>query len=490
MIIDPLHPELVRLDHLYQQACVAFENGEISPAEARARILNLTYTDPEGRVWHIDTKQSGRRAAFTDEITDQLSPPTKYIHDVPRTDSTPRASVELARLDQMYQQTCLAFENGEISAAEARARILNLSYTDPVGRIWHIDTKRSGRRAAFTDEVADQITSPTKFVLQVPPPTLSTREFSDQTVATQFLDSQRPIGGQVSDSRLLSASLRRQRRQIFVKVAAAIIMLVVTLIIVLAKNDSTAPLALAPIVVATTEPTVIPQAISIQNFATRGEIPFNTDLEFGRSVRDTPLLVYRRGVPDGVSVLVVGAIHGDEDAGVAVVDLLKTMELSAKIDLWLAPTMNPDGQTDRTRQNANGVDLNRNFPTQWSPSGDPGYWQYAGQSAASEPEVQAMVRLGNLIKPQIVIWYHQDYFRIAPGVGRAGEIRARYASLVQLPILPIFGGTYSGTGSIWTRSIQGPNGISLTVEFGPSPLRPGEAAWNADAIMTIVNEFF
>lgn len=397
---------------------------------------------------------------------------------------------ELVQLDHLYQQTCLAFENGEISAAEARTRILNLLYTDPEGRIWHIDTKKSGRRAAFTDEVANQITSPPKFILDVPPPTLSHREFDDQTVATQISDPRLPVAAQVSDSRLLTASVRRQRRQIFVKFAVAIIMLVATLIIVLAKNDSTAPVASAPITVASTEVPVIPQAVNIENFSTRGEVPFNTDLEFGRSVRDTPLLVYRRGVPDGVSVLVVGAIHGDEDAGVAVVDLLKTLQLSPKIDLWLVPTMNPDGQTDRTRQNANGVDLNRNFPIRWGKSGELGYWQYAGQSAASEPEVQAMVRLGNLIKPQIVIWYHQDYFRIAPGVGRVGEIRARYASLVQLPLLEIFGGTYSGTGAIWSRSIQGPNGISLTVEFGPSPLRPGEAKWNADAIMKIVEEFF
>ena len=490
MILDPLHPELVRLDNLYQQTCTAFENGEISSAEARARILNLTYKDPEGRIWRIDTKQSGRRAAFTDEIADQSGPSTKYIHDVPRADSTPRASAELARLDQMYQQTCLAFENGEVSAAEARARILNLSYTDPVGRIWRIDTKRSGRRAAFTDEIADQIASPTKFALALPPAAISPRESDNRTVATQISTPRPSVVGQTPDTRFLTASVRRQRRQIFVKVAAVVIMLIASLLIVLAKNDSTAPVASAPITVASTAAPITSQAVNIEKFSTRGEIPFDTDLEFGRSVRDTPLLVHRRGVPDGVSVLVVGAIHGDEDAGVAVVDLLRTMELSPKIDLWLVPTMNPDGQTDRTRQNANGVDLNRNFPTQWSPSGDPGYWQYGGPSAASEPEIQAMVRLGNIIKPQIVIWYHQDYFRIAPGVGRAGEIRARYASLVQLPILPIFGGTYSGTGSIWTRSIQGPNGISLTVEFGPSPLRPGEAKWNADAIMTIVDEFF
>jgi protein MpaA len=101
-----------------------------------------------------------------------------------------------------------------------------------------------------------------------------------------------------------------------------------------------------------------------------------------------------------------------------------------------------------------------------------------------------MERLGNFVKPEIVIWYHQDYFRISPSSGREGAIRERYASLVQLPLLTIAGGTYSGTGTMWSKSLQGPNGISLTVEFGPSPLRPGEALWNANAVMTIVREFF
>ena len=134
--------------------------------------------------------------------------------------------------------------------------------------------------------------------------------------------------------------------------------------------------------------------------------------------------------------------------------------------------------------------MNRNFPTRWQPFGNLGNWQYAGSSAASEPEVQAMVRLGNLINPPLVIWYHQDYFRIAPSTGREGVIRERFASLVRLPLLEITGGNYSGTGAMWSRSLQDPDGITLTVEFGPSPIRQGEALWNASAVLTIVQEFF
>ncbi|MEO5973582.1 MAG: M14 family zinc carboxypeptidase [Ilumatobacteraceae bacterium] len=490
MIPDTLHPELVQLDLLYQQTCAAFEGGEISATEARVRILNLTFKDLEGRIWRVDTKKSGRSAAFTDEIADQTNPSTKYIHDVPRTDSTPRASAELARLDQTYQQTCVAFENGEISAAEARARILNLTYTDSVGRVWHIDTKKSGRRAAFTDEVAGQIVSPTKFTLDVPPATQVPFESLDLTVATQIPVSQRAVREPLFETHRPVATVRRQRMQIFAKVAVVVIMLVASLLIVLADNGPAATSSVTSLPVAITQTPEIQPAIHISTFLTRGEVPFDKDFVFGRSVRDAPLMVYRRGAPNGIPVLVVGVTHGDEDAGIAVIDLLRTMDLNPKIDLWLVPSMNPDGQIDRTRQNANGVDLNRNFPIRWSPNELPGNWQYAGTSAASEPEVQSMVRLGNFIKPQIIIWYHQDYFRIAPGVGRAGEIRARYAELAHLPLLQIVGGIYSGTGAIWSRSIQGPNGVSITVEFGPSPLRSGEAKWNADAIMSIVNEFF
>ena len=490
MTLDTLQPELVNLDRLYQHTCVAFEAGEISAAEARARIQNLNYKDPEGRIWRIDTKKSGRRAAFTDEIADQSNPSTKYIHDVPRTDSTPRASAELARLDQTYQQTCIAFENGEVTAAEARARILNLTYTDSMGRIWRIDTKKSGRRAVFTDEVADHPSSPTKFTLDVPPLARIPIETLDRNVATQVETPKRFDVDQKSAPRRQIASVRRQRMQLFAKAAVVLIMLVTSLLIVLADNEPAVTSSVTTISVSTTQAPAIPQVINISTFFTRGEVPFDVDIEFGRSVRDAPLMVHRRGVPDGVPVLVIGVTHGNEDAGVAVVDLLRTMELSPKIDLWLVPSMNPDGQIDRTRHNANGVDLNRNFPVRWSPNELPGNWQYSGPSAASEPEVQSMVRLGNLVKPQIVIWYHQDYFRIAPGVGRPGDIRARYAELAQLPLLQIVGGFYSGTGAIWSRSVQGPNGVSITVEFGPSPLRSGEAKWNADAIMTIVEEFF
>ena len=380
---------------------------------------------------------------------------------------------ELAHLDLMYRQTCASFNGGQLSAAEAREQILNLSYTDPEGRTWRVDTKRSGRHAAFTDEIAVEIRQSTKEIYDLPYSAPTAPSSVDHTVTRQIT---MPI-----------------RKRIVAKSVVAILMLAAIVVFLNVDYFSATTVSVESVPVSTTQLTVpiVPQIVNIASFDTIEEVPFDIDIEFGRSVRGVPLLVHRRGSADGVRVLVIGVIHGDEDAGFAVVEELRKIELDAKIDLWLVPTMNPDGQVGlKIRQNANGVDMNRNFPTRWKTFDNLGNWQYAGPSAASEPEVRAMVRLGNLIKPTLVIWYHQDYFRINPSTGREGAIRERFAALVRLPLLEITGGAYSGTGAMWSRSLQDPNDITLTVELGPSPIRRGEALWNASAVMTIVREFF
>jgi protein MpaA len=180
---------------------------------------------------------------------------------------------------------------------------------------------------------------------------------------------------------------------------------------------------------------------------------------------------------------VIGVIHGDEDAGVAIVDRLMTLPVPPGIDLWLVESSNPDGQAHGTRQNANQVDLNRNYPHRWAPLGQPGEWQYGGPGPASEPETAAMVAFIERIRPALGVWYHQDLFRIAPANGRAGEIRRRYAELTGLPIVPITGGTYTGTAASWEREAI-PEGVAFIVELGPT-LSPTEAEAHARAVLAI-----
>jgi protein MpaA len=206
-------------------------------------------------------------------------------------------------------------------------------------------------------------------------------------------------------------------------------------------------------------------------------------VEIGRSVEGRPLVALERGTPGGRVVLVVGVIHGDEDAGVAIVDRLRTLPVPDGVDLWLVESMNPDGQADERRTNANLVDLNRNFPRRWAPLGEPGDWQYGGTGAASEPETAAMVELITSLQPDLAIWYHQDLFRIAPAQGRAGRLRQQYADLTGLPVLPVTGGVYTGTAAAWGQEAV-PGSVGFVVELGPT-LSDAEADTHAAAVLTL-----
>lgn len=62
------------------------------------------------------------------------------------------------------------------------------------------------------------------------------------------------------------------------------------------------------------------------------------------------------------TLLIIGVMHGDEWQGEPLIE--KMMKYSPKKNrLLFIPCLNPDGKELKTRQNANQVDLNRNFPT-------------------------------------------------------------------------------------------------------------------------------
>ena len=128
-------------------------------------------------------------------------------------------------------------------------------------------------------------------------------------------------------------------------------------------------------------------------------------------------------------MLVVGCIHGNECAGLAITSALRRTRLPEGVQLWLLPELNPDGTAAGRRQNAHGVDLNRNFPYRWRPNGDPTY--YAGPRAGSEPETRAAMRLVLKIRPAVTIWYHQHMDLVDMAGGDRGVAR-RYAQLAIL----------------------------------------------------------
>jgi protein MpaA len=253
-----------------------------------------------------------------------------------------------------------------------------------------------------------------------------------------------------------------------------------------AEGSTTTSTTIAPTTpsVPVVSPTSSPVSPSSTTLPQSGTMP--RTVEVGRSVEGRAITAIRRGRPGGMVVLIVGVIHGDEDAGVAIVDDLLDMDVPAGIDLWIVRSMNPDGQAHRDRRNANGVDLNRNFPYRWAPLAQRGDWEYGGPSAASEPETKAMVTFIDQIHPALTIWYHQDLYRIDPASGRPGRVRARYAQLTGLPQLPVTGGVYTGTASPHVQATV-TGSISFIVELGTT-LSAAEARTHAKAVLTVASE--
>ena len=477
---SPHLQEFEYLQVVYRRTCEAFDRGEISSVEARDTITRLRHTDAEGVTWKIDTTRSGRRAAVV-RVSDQPAPPT-----VRRTVPT-----GLDALDEKYREICAAFDRGEMTATAARNEVVALRYTDAHGHTWKIDTQRSSKRAAFVQHRDAPAPKP----VPVAEPVRVVEPVREEALTTDQIPVVSSDNDEYDDD---SRVLRIKKIAVLATTAAVSIALLITF----TGGSDTATTSSPSSVAGSTPLSPIPTVPNdndngneevvtplLSSFASREAIPNDTEIEFGRSVQNRPLTFIRRGNPNGIRVLVVGVIHGDETAGLAVTDLLKKMDVPANVDLWILPELNPDGIFLKTRQNANKVDLNRNFPVRWKPLGEVGFWQWAGTGPATEPEVLAMMKLGKVIQPQFNVWYHQDYFRISPGIGRDGDIRERYAILVDLPLLKIAGGTYSGTATMWADTLNNNDTVSLLVEFGKG-LREGEAQANADAIYTVVKEFF
>jgi protein MpaA len=154
----------------------------------------------------------------------------------------------------------------------------------------------------------------------------------------------------------------------------------------------------------------------------------------GRSVDGRPIVAEHLGDPDGTRrILVVGCIHGNERAGMAIADALTKRPTPAEVDLWVIRDLNPDGAAARTRGNAHGVDLNRNFPFRWRPLGRAGSASYAGPHALSEPESRIAARLMLRLRPTLGIWYHQALAVVDDSQGPL-RLERSYSSAAGLPL--------------------------------------------------------
>ena len=125
-------------------------------------------------------------------------------------------------------------------------------------------------------------------------------------------------------------------------------------------------------------------------------------------------------------VLVIGGIHGDElsSASVALHWLRLAgqppADMTPAVHWRFIPALNPDGLFSQPprRVNANGVDLNRNFPTpNWDRDAKT-YWEkrtnkdprrYPGVKPLSEPESAFLYEQMQSFKPQLIVSIHAPY---------------------------------------------------------------------------------
>jgi protein MpaA len=204
----------------------------------------------------------------------------------------------------------------------------------------------------------------------------------------------------------------------------------------------------------------------------------------GESVQGRPIRVVRVGDPAAPrKVLVVGCIHGDEPAGRAIVDLLRAGGAAPPgAELLLVRNLNPDGLQRRTRQNAHGVDLNRNSSQGRRFLGGPGARYYAGPRAFSEPETRAIRALILRERPAVTIWYHQPFGLVdRPEVGDDALTRA-YASLSGLPARQL--APRPGSMSRW-QNARVRAGTSVVVELPGGPLDAAAGRRHADAVLAL-----
>jgi len=155
----------------------------------------------------------------------------------------------------------------------------------------------------------------------------------------------------------------------------------------------------------------------------------------GHSVRGRPIYVTEVGDRSSPRrLLVVGCIHGDEAAGIAIASAVERAAPRSE-DVWVVDDLNPDGLARRTRQNAHGVDLNRNFPAGWRALGVPGDQQYPGPAPLSEPEARIARSLVARLRPSVSVWFHQPLGVVDQSGGDLG-VELHLARLLGSPAAP------------------------------------------------------
>jgi protein MpaA len=179
-------------------------------------------------------------------------------------------------------------------------------------------------------------------------------------------------------------------------------------------------------------------------------------------------------------VLVFACIHGDECAARGIAPLINGCP-DPQANVFVVPNLDPDGFAAATRLNGRGVDLNRNFPSGWRPSGRRGSAEYSGPNPFSEPETRLAARIVSALRPRVTIWFHQirSGGPFVRAWGRSAPAGRLFAHLAQIPFRLMR--WPAGTGPNW-QNHRFPGSAAYVVELPPGELSPRLAGQLNDAL--------
>lgn len=256
----------------------------------------------------------------------------------------------------------------------------------------------------------------------------------------------------------------------------------------------------------------------LQQFAT--DYPDIIRLEsIGQSVRGKELWITK--ITDNPDVeedepefRYIANMHGDEVVGLEMCLYLinhlaanygtdpDLTELVNEREIWIMPTMNPDGRDLRQRYNYSGVDLNRNFPVPDDSIGDDYTYDHEPETQAvidfSEP--RRFVLSANFHGGALVVNYPWDYIPdLTPDDERIHEVSLGYAALnPPMAASPYFtDGVVRGWewypvwGGLQDWSYHDTGCIDLTIELSyskwpPEGLLPQYWGENRDAMLSLI----
>ncbi len=224
----------------------------------------------------------------------------------------------------------------------------------------------------------------------------------------------------------------------------------------------------------------------------------------GFSVAGRPIEVYTFG--DGLKrYLIVAGIHGGYEGNtIALANELITYIIDhpdvipSDVTLYIIRDMNPDAEarsdTEDGRVNDNGVDLNRNFPSDnWAADWDrDGCWilrpTTGGAYGGSEPETRAVMGFIGGHKIQAMISYHSAALGVFPGgvPWEPASIRlaSRLGRVTGYPYPPVDTGcTYTGTLADWAVE----NGVGAAVDMELSTHKNTDFENNLRALDVLLN---